>query len=356
MRFSIVIPVSKPTWFRLTLMSLLNQTMLKTDYEIVIVDDCDEDVRTVLREFSSELATHTVNYIRNTRRHNRSSIRNLGITQATGEIILFLDDDMLASPDLLESHDSYHYQGFDVVITGDFHRALTIWYPQWFESLSNFDRIRVKATGGDELKKYIDCKPPEDSQEGPWQIFTKNDVKHDFERIWTLAYHRKNYVRNLGEDLTGIYIPWYSGGAGNMSVNREAVSTVEGFDENFQGWGLEDIEFEYRLYNAEYRFAFGKRAVAFHQLHARRWDEISKSNLLNFRYFCEKHQSPVVHLFYHFRMRPNFSSQDLLAYNEIARRAHLGTLEPEVISMAEKAYQNIVSDTRNIYKLQEKAF
>jgi glycosyltransferase involved in cell wall biosynthesis/peptidoglycan/xylan/chitin deacetylase (PgdA/CDA1 family) len=45
-----------------------------------------------------------------------SSARNRGATEARHEVILFLDDDMIAEPDLLEQHARLHREGADAVI------------------------------------------------------------------------------------------------------------------------------------------------------------------------------------------------------------------------------------------------
>src|SRR4051794_34409703 len=44
-----------------------------------------------------------------------AAARNRGATVATGEILLFLDDDMICGPDLVQQHARFHGEGADAV-------------------------------------------------------------------------------------------------------------------------------------------------------------------------------------------------------------------------------------------------
>lgn len=88
-KFSVVIPLyNKAAYIGNTLKSVLNQTF--SDYEVVIVDDgsTDESVEVINNTFSSDK-------IRIIQKKNGgpSSARNLGVKEAKGDWIVFLDAD-----------------------------------------------------------------------------------------------------------------------------------------------------------------------------------------------------------------------------------------------------------------------
>lgn len=113
---------------RLTLESLCGQTLARDAFEVVIVDDGSKDgTREVVRAFESRLP------LRYSRQRNAglASARNHGVFIARGDILLFLDDDDVADPRLLEAHRQAHrehpeashgvlgYTGLDPAIAND---------------------------------------------------------------------------------------------------------------------------------------------------------------------------------------------------------------------------------------------
>jgi hypothetical protein len=86
-----------------------------------------------------------------------------------------------------------------------------------------------------------------------------------------------------------------------MSLPRELVESVGGFDTNFRGWGLEDLEFAYRLFVGSGRrkglFVFDRSVFAFHLLHFSDWSRKAEDAVRNLRYLKAKHRRFDVELF-----------------------------------------------------------
>lgn len=106
------ISVVIPTYNRITLLSqtlnkLLQQSLNKDRFEIIVVDDGSED-RTA--DGLLEIKKLSMRNLKIYRQKNKGSpsARNLGIKEAMGHIIISMDDDMWAYPDLLELHLNFH--------------------------------------------------------------------------------------------------------------------------------------------------------------------------------------------------------------------------------------------------------
>lgn len=105
LRCSVVVTTwRRPVLLRSTLQSLLEQSY--PDFEVVVVcDGEDADVQAISREFEHETRIRWVFHPVN---RGLPAARNTGAREALGEVVLFLDDDVIAHPDLLSAHMCYH--------------------------------------------------------------------------------------------------------------------------------------------------------------------------------------------------------------------------------------------------------
>jgi glycosyltransferase involved in cell wall biosynthesis len=89
-----------------TLLSLEKQTLSSDRFEVVVVDDGSSDgTYNFLQNYKGVLNLIS---IRHTCNLGRGAARNTGIRKAEGEIILFVDDDVIPSKNLLNIHLRYH--------------------------------------------------------------------------------------------------------------------------------------------------------------------------------------------------------------------------------------------------------
>jgi GT2 family glycosyltransferase len=139
-----------------------------------------------------------------------AAARNAGVQKAAGEYIVFVDDDVVPEPQLLEEHArSHHEAGRDVVVLGP---LLT---PDGFEM-------------------------------SPW-------VR------WEQEMLMKQYKAMLRGDWQASARQFYTG---NASLRRSHIMAAGGFDENFRR--AEDVELAYRLANNGLEFVFNIRAAGMH--------------------------------------------------------------------------------------------
>lgn len=111
------------------LAGLEKQTLPRDRFDVVLVDDGSrEPIRPVLEQRGTDLRITLIEQA-NT---GQATARHRGIEQATGDVILIVDDDMKLAPDLAEAHLRWHERGFRVVL-GRIHSASAIDHMPLFE-------------------------------------------------------------------------------------------------------------------------------------------------------------------------------------------------------------------------------
>lgn len=106
---SVVVPThNRPQILADTLESLRDQTGAPHQYEIIVVDDGSDPPVTV---------PEPVRLIR-LEGEERSAARNAGASAASGELLIFIDDDIKVSTDFVEKHLSAHREWPDALLVG----------------------------------------------------------------------------------------------------------------------------------------------------------------------------------------------------------------------------------------------
>jgi glycosyltransferase involved in cell wall biosynthesis len=187
---------------------------------VVVCDDgSSDDTAGVVRSFVGRLP---VVYAHQENRGFRAGqARNMGIARAVGDVIIFVDDDVLVAPDFTAQHLAVHASGKPRVGIGYRNRA--------------FDFPREQPTWEDIVKAEPDDR-----------------------------------LVDLGEDGLGLHThptPWFFVYSCNFSIRRNARDGADGdprFDDAFVGWGMEDIELGYRLHRTGYDLVPAPRAGVLH--------------------------------------------------------------------------------------------
>jgi GT2 family glycosyltransferase len=104
MKLSVIIP----TFYRADDLSQLLENLLEQTvkpFEVVVVDDTpDNTIRAVCEKYKAEFesAESKLNYIKNLGERSLTISRNLGVKLAKGELIMFLDSDVILYRDYIE--------------------------------------------------------------------------------------------------------------------------------------------------------------------------------------------------------------------------------------------------------------
>lgn len=211
---SIKISVVVPTFNRTevlcdTLEMLIDQTAHA--HEIIIVDQSTQLNEQSKARLKGLVEANDIRWIHQTEA-NASMARNRGAAAATGDVLLFLDDDVRLVENLIESH------------------------------AKNYENPEVLGVAGQIL---------DDDSPVVWELPQKTG---DPEVDW--LYFPKNYG-NACET------PWMA--SGNFSVRRQTYWELGGMDETYWKGGFrEEADFGMRFLRRGYRFRFDPNASLFH--------------------------------------------------------------------------------------------
>jgi glycosyltransferase involved in cell wall biosynthesis len=125
-RISVLIAThDRPELLRSAVESFAMQTLDRSDFEVVVVDDGSRDA--VVPVLVDELADRLQIVGLRIRHAGRSAAKNLGVMLARAPIVLFFDDDDRATPDYLERHLAGHHARPDEAVAVLGH---TDWAPE----------------------------------------------------------------------------------------------------------------------------------------------------------------------------------------------------------------------------------
>lgn len=173
-------------------------------FEVIVVDDGGRIDLGALRRIWSERLD--MRWYRIEGEGSRSVARNRGVAEARGERLLFLGDDVIVRPGCLARHRSYS----DPMI------AVVGPYP--WESL----------TGSPPFMRWAEPNPQDDIAD----------------------------PANIG---------WLHFATGNLSMSREIVQRIGGFDGRYTCYGWEDLDLGLRFERAGGRIVFDPEARAVHE-------------------------------------------------------------------------------------------
>ncbi|MEE2767732.1 MAG: glycosyltransferase [Actinomycetota bacterium] len=209
----------------LTFAGLASQSYPSHLLEVVVVDDGSEPPIFLPSGFSFSAAL----VAQERDGFGLARARNLGAERAEGEILVFLDCDMVPERESVEAHARWHHVDQQIITVGFRHHA-------------EFEGITAEALT---------------SAGGPARVVAGQHVTSP---QW-VEFHMTR-TRNLTSADTDLF---RVASGGNLGISREFFRQVGGCDPSFRQWGAEDIEFGYRAFNRGAVLVPERKALAWHQ-------------------------------------------------------------------------------------------
>ncbi|MGA9588182.1 MAG: glycosyltransferase [Terracidiphilus sp.] len=212
-KISVIIPTyNRRHILERTLPGVLTQDFPSQDYEVIVVMDGSTDgTSEMLRDLKPTCCLRVLE----SQHRGAGAARNVGIRAAAGELVLFLDDDLITTPDLLRQHCASH---------------------------SGVDPCAVQG------RMYI---APDSSQ---------TIIRNVIERIGDSYYRNISPSINLRfpEGMSSVYVLSY---LVNGSVPRDALIRCGGFDEKFLA--AEELDLGLRLWKMGLSFRYQPSAIVY---------------------------------------------------------------------------------------------
>lgn len=206
-----------PTFNRASILSGLLDKLSSQDYPLenievlVCSDGSTDDTDNIVESYQTKYSLRLFD-TGNSLKFTLAKTRNIGITNAKGDLIIMLDDDMYPDKDFISNH---------------------------LTSQNQFKNKRVAVFGPRYGPDLDTLAQPECEIEEFWKQINQDTDTHN-NMDWTIAK------------------------TSNISFVREQIINQYLFDERFQEYGYEDTEFLYRLYKEGFTFVYNKYAKTNH--------------------------------------------------------------------------------------------
>jgi glycosyltransferase involved in cell wall biosynthesis len=200
---SVVVPTFNRAEFLQSALAQLAAMTRTVPFEVIVVDDGSEDQTKEVVGESRDLLP-ALHYLRQ-ENAGAGAARNAGVRRASGDLIVFVDDDMWVEPDHLERHAEARALFGDCLVNGHWEFS-----PQSVELLSAtpFGRFRL------EIERWY------------------RETSNRYEPLGDNRFRPDSVI------------------SGNLSIRRGLFDELGGFDESIGHAGLEDQEFSQRAARA----------------------------------------------------------------------------------------------------------
>jgi glycosyltransferase involved in cell wall biosynthesis len=209
---SVIIPThNRVNSLKRTIEALCLQTYDKKKFEVLVVaDGCEDRTVNMLESFQAEFVLRIIKQ----KRQGAATARNFGAASAAGDLLIFLDDDVVPTPQLIQAHVLRHKQKLGQVVMGP--------YPPILQGKTNFINIHKRLWWNSKFQ----------------------------------AISRSNHRYNYRDMLSG-----------NFSIEAKLFASIGGFDASIKDCGGEDYEFGVRLIKEGVTFNYAPEALAHHYEH-----------------------------------------------------------------------------------------
>jgi len=308
--YSIVIPTfQKKHNLKNTLLAFNHQMNL--DFEILVIDDgSTDDTGVLITSLTGLKFPLSYFYLARDERSCSAKTRNYGLQKARGRIVIFLDDDMIVSPDFITEQGRYHQKNGNILLLGG----------------------RYNLNHVPEENELIEELPFNNLLRRNREDINASEIRH-------FIFYESSYNFSI------LPYPWLFAYSCNMSARKDLLIEIGGFDENYITWGFEDIDLGYRIYKKGVKILYNHKLEAIHQFHGFMESDGEKVNksVGNISYFLAKFPELT---------EQGFSVEHFMKGMQEVSMAFTGKVRPE---QAPDEYRNKIGAsgprTKKVFKL-----
>jgi glycosyltransferase involved in cell wall biosynthesis len=209
MTISVIIPTYNGAHKLPVILEALRKQTLQPNEIIIVVDGSTDHTKEVLDHYGVQIPNLKTFYQSN---KGRAAVRNAGASKASGELLVFFDDDMEPEEHCIQKHAEHHSRISNSVLTG-----------------ATPDKV------------------------------SKNDKDIQQFKAWLSRKWTKTLKKSQGEPLqrNNIFL-----GAANFSISKELFFQLGGFDEQLTD--AEDFDFAVRAFEKGVSLYYDHNAFAWH--------------------------------------------------------------------------------------------
>ena len=290
MKASLVIPsynACERLYYNLLYLNM--QDYPRADFEVIVVDNgSTDDTHEMLKGIE---INYTLNSFSTSKNMGRAFARNYGVKESNGDIIIFLDSDMIAERSFIAKHLEAH-RYCDIAVCGQSWRRVYTFYYDDFKGY-------LKRSLSKQLAEKSNCKIENLRDKQPLVSEKELMLGVGFDESFHLSKlygAEKIILDKYGDNLENYCFPWSLLVTNNCSIEKNMFLKVDGFDSRFTGWGCEDLDFGYRLYKSGYKFVKQNDINSVHQEHPINFIDRGEENIF---YFTKKYECIDLLLFYY---------------------------------------------------------
>ncbi|MDP4180722.1 MAG: glycosyltransferase [Bacillota bacterium] len=228
---------------------------MKYNFEVIVVDDGSNDnTKDYIKDLNVNYELRYF-YLERCASSCRSRAKNYGIKMVEGEFVIFIDADIIVNKDYLIEVDKCYSIDNNIMLAG-----FRMMLPQSISS--------EMVQDGSVFEKYsFAWERPEQCD---FRYFIFNDLSYN---------------------ASAIQFPFLYGHNFNLIIPKSWLDKVNGFDEEFKAYGLEDIELCYRLWKCGLKFIISNKLEVLHQFHGSDEESRIAGVIENTRLFLQKHSN-----------------------------------------------------------------
>lgn len=231
-KYSFIIPTYQNKHLLKNSLQVLNYIESDPDisFEVIVVDDGSTcDTYNYIKDVNKNYRLEYI-YLPRCENSSRARARNCGIEKANGNIVIFIDADILVKPDYLLQLNKYYKYDKDIAVLGT---------RQLMNEEIEADIIKNKSIFNDE-------------------VLSSYDVNIDF---------RHGIFSDISYNAGSMDSPFLYALTCNIAVPKIWLDKANGFDEDLIKWGIEDIELMYRMYLKGLKILINSKNEVIHQFH-----------------------------------------------------------------------------------------